>query len=124
MEIVSPWIKNDATDSELRGEIRNAMSRKVKVVICYGITNKIESDVKYTVDLLNKLKEDKLIEKYLSLVKLGNTDDKVLVCDDKFTVITSFNWLSFKGDMKRGFRQETGTILKGKESANKMLKNL
>lgn len=122
--IVSPWIKNDATDSELRGEIRSAMARKVKVVICYGIANKIEADVKYTIDLLNKLKEDKAIGKYLSLVKLGNTHEKVLVCDDKFTVITSFNWLSFKGDPKRGFRQETGSLLEGKESADKMLNNL
>lgn len=122
--IVSPWIKDDATDSELRGEIRNAMARKVKVVICYGIADKIESDVKFTVDLLNKLKEDKSIGKYLSLVKLGNTHEKVLVCDDKFTVITSFNWLSFKGDPKRGFRQETGTLLEGKESADNMLNNL
>lgn len=122
--IVSPWIKNDATDSELRGEIRNAMARKVKVVICYGIANKIDDDVKYTVDLLNKLKEDKSIGKYLSLIKLGNTHEKVLVCDDKFTVITSFNWLSFKGDPKRGFRQETGSLLEGKEGSSKMLNNL
>ena len=122
--IVSPWIKNDATDSELRGEIRNTMSRKVKVVICYGIANRIDDDVKHTVDLLNQLKADKNIGKYLSLIKLGNTHEKVLVCDDKFTVITSFNWLSFKGDPKRGFRQETGSFLEGKESCDKMLNNL
>lgn len=122
--IVSPWIRNDATDSELRGEIKRTMSRNVKVVICYGIANKIDDDVKYTVDVLNKLKEDKSIGKYLSIIKLGNTHEKVLVCDDKFTVITSFNWLSFKGDPKRGFRQETGSLLEGKESSNKMLNNL
>ncbi len=122
--IVSPWIKNDATDSELRGEIRKTMSRKVKVVICYGISNKIEQDVKKAINLLNELKEDKAISKYLSLVKLGNTHEKVLVCDDKFTVITSFNWLSFKGDPKKGFRQETGSLLEGKDSADRMLSNL
>ena len=100
------------------------MSRKVKVVICYGIANRIDDDVKHTVDLLNQLKEDKNIGKYLSLIKLGNTHEKVLVCDDKFTVITSFNWLSFKGDPKRGFRQETGSFLEGKENCDKMLNNL
>lgn len=122
--IVSPWIKGDATDFELRSEIKNAMIRKVKVVICYGIGKKIDNDVKQAVDLLNKLKEDKSIGKYLSLIKLGNTHEKVLVCDNKFTVITSFNWLSFKGDPKRGFRQETGSLLEGEESSNKMLSNL
>ncbi|WP_196001908.1 hypothetical protein [Clostridium sp. 1001271B_151109_B4] len=65
--IVSPWIKGDATDFELRGEIKNAMTRRVKVVICYGIGDKIDNDVKYAVDLLNKLKEDKSIGKYYNL---------------------------------------------------------
>lgn len=57
--IVSPWIKETATDFELRGAIQKAMERKVKVVICYGISKKIESDVNYAVNLLKKLKEDK-----------------------------------------------------------------
>ncbi len=39
---------------------------------------------------------------------MANTHEKVLLVDTKYVVITSFNWLSFKGDPKLGFRQETG----------------
>lgn len=122
--IVSPWIKETATDFELRGAIQKAMERKVKVVICYGISKKIESDVNYAVNLLKKLKEDKTYGKYLSLVLLGNTHEKVLICDEIFTVVTSFNWLSFKGDKNRGFRQETGTYVEDFEFSKNMISNL
>lgn len=122
--IVSPWIKETATDFELRGAIQKAMERKVKVVICYGISKKIESDVNYAVNLLKKLKEDKTYGKYLSLVLLGNTHEKVLICDEVFTVVTSFNWLSFKGDKNRGFRQETGTYVEDFEFSKNMISNL
>lgn len=124
VEIVSPWIKETATDFELRGAIQKAMERKVKVVICYGISKKIESDVNYAVNLLKKLKEDKTYGKYLSLVLLGNTHEKVLICDEVFTVVTSFNWLSFKGDKNRGFRQETGTYVEDFEFSKNMISNL
>lgn len=122
--IVSPWIKTAATDAELRGLIQNAMQRDVKVVICYGISNEVESDVKYAIELLNKLKNDSRYGNNLTLVKLGNTHEKVLICDEKFHVITSFNWLSFKGDPKRGFRQETGTYIEDEEKTKEMIINL
>ena len=122
--IVSPWIKKDATDYELRKEIKNAMERNVKVVICYGISNEIEDNVKYALKPLEELKKEANIGKNLSLIKLGNTHEKVLICDKTFVVITSFNWLSFKGDPKRGFRQETGTLNEDEEVAKMMLKNL
>ena len=122
--IVSPWIKETATDFELRCAIQKAMERKVKVVICYGISKKIESDVDYAVNLLKKLKEDKTYGKYLSLVLLGNTHEKVLICDEVFTVVTSFNWLSFKGDKNRGFRQETGTYVEDFDFSKNMISNL
>lgn len=122
--IVSPWIKEAATDFELRGAIQRAMERKVKVVICYGISKKIESDVHYAVNLLKKLKKDEIYGKYLSLVLLGNTHEKVLICDEVFTVVTSFNWLSFKGDKNRGFRQETGTYVEDFDFTKNMINNL
>lgn len=122
--IVSPWIKETATDFELRGAIQKAMERKVKVVICYGISKKIEPDVNYAVNLLKKLKEDKTYGKYLSLILLGNTHEKVLICDEVFTVVTSFNWLSFKGDKNRGFRQETGTYVEDFDFSKNMISNL
>lgn len=58
------------------------------------------------------------------MVNLGNTHEKVLLVDGKYVVITSFNWLSFKGDPNRGFRQETGLYTIDKDTINKTLDSL
>ena len=40
-----------------------------------------------------------------------NTHRKMLVSDYRFAVVTSFNWLSFKGDPRSKARDEYGVIL-------------
>ena len=60
----------------------------------------------------------------LKIVKLNNTHEKVLVSDDKFMVVTSFNWLSFRGDPNFGFRQETGIYTESKDCIREMKENL
>ena len=42
-------------------------------------------------------------------MRLGDTHAKVLIKDTDWFVTTSFNWLSFKGDPRRTFREEWGT---------------
>lgn len=42
------------------------------------------------------------------LRRFGNTHEKVLVKDSEFIVLTSFNWLSFRGDPSRELRYERG----------------
>ena len=39
-------------------------------------------------------------------------------------VITSFNWLSFKGDPNRGFRQERGIYTEYKDAIKQMKEEL
>lgn len=47
--------------------------------------------------------------------RLGDTHAKVLIKDDEFAVVTSFNWLSFKGDPKLAFGDEQGVLLSRRE---------
>ena len=47
-----------------------------------------------------------------------------MISDEKFVVITSFNWLSFKGDPNRGFRQETGVYSEDINLINERINNL
>jgi hypothetical protein len=54
----------------------------------------------------------------LLVTKLGDTHEKVLLSDQKFMVITSFNWLSFRGDPDRVLRHETGLYLEIPERIN------
>ena len=35
---------------------------------------------------------------HFHMTRLGDTHAKVLICDSRFSVVTSFNWLSFRGD--------------------------
>ena len=48
---------------------------------------------------------------HFCLVRLGNTHAKVLIKDSEFLAVTSFNWLSFRGDPGRTFRDEQGTLV-------------
>ncbi len=42
------------------------------------------------------------------MTRLGDTHAKILVCDSRFSIATSYNWLSFKGDEQLEFRDERG----------------
>ena len=48
----------------------------------------------------------------LEVRRLGDTHAKVLIKDSDFFVITSFNWLSFRGDPSKPFREEWGTMVR------------
>ena len=120
--IVSPWIKSGGMNNEILGRIERALQRGTRVIIGYGISEKEDSDrwiLQRLTDILKKMYGDKLL-----LVKLSNTHEKVLIKDNEYMVITSFNWLSFKGDPNKGFRQETGYYTESKEAINQMKANL
>jgi hypothetical protein len=49
---------------------------------------------------------------HFKLQRLGNTHEKILVKDREFIAMTSFNWLSFRGDPKRTLRLERGICVR------------
>jgi len=55
---------------------------------------------------------------------LGDTHAKILISDTKFAVVTSFNWLSFKGDPHRTFRDERGTLVSDPQKINELFNDL
>ena len=120
--IVSPWIKSGALNNEILGRIERALQRKTQVIIGYGISEKEDSDKRILQRLTDIQK--KSYGNNLQIVKLNNTHEKVLIKDNEYMVITSFNWLSFKGDPNKGFRQETGYYTESKEAIKQMKANL
>lgn len=120
--IVSPWIKSGGLNNEILGRIEIALQRRTRVIIGYGISKKEDSD-RRILQRLKDIQKKKYGDKLL-LVKLSNTHEKVLIKDNEYMVITSFNWLSFKGDPDKGFRQETGYYTESKEAINEMKANL
>ena len=120
--IISPWIKSGGLDNEMLNLIDEATKRNTKVIIGYGISEKEDSD-RWVINKLNNIKAKKY-GKNLEIIALNNTHEKLLIMDNKFMVITSFNWLSFKGDPQRGFRQETGYYTESAQCIADMKKNL
>ena len=111
--IISPWIKRGGLNREILNLIKKAVNRGVRVVIGYGISEENSSD-KWILKELETIKNCRSKGK-LEVYPLNNTHEKVLLMDNQFLVVTSFNWLSFSGDPKKGFRQETGIYTEATE---------
>ena len=109
-------------NNEILNRIERALQRKTEVIIGYGISKKEDSD-RWILQRLSDIQK-KWYGKNLHLVRLSNTHEKVLIKDNEFMVITSFNWLSFKGDPNKGFRQETGYYTESKDAIKQMKANL
>lgn len=120
--IVSPWIKGDGMDNDLISGIEKALQKKVEVHIGYGISKEKEYE-NWSVRKLKNL-QSKSYGKHLKIHYLGNTHEKILICDEKFAVVTSFNWMSFKGSPDRGFRRETGYLFYNREMVNKLIDDI
>lgn len=110
--IVSPWIRNAVVNEEFIGRLKAALERNVKVFLGYGIDGKPDSQEteadKGSIEALRMLAAQ--FDNF-KLRRLGDTHAKVLAVDDQFSVVTSFNWLSFKGDPSRKFRDERGVYI-------------
>jgi hypothetical protein len=113
--VVSPWLSTAAVDHEILGWIATSLDkhRELRVTIGYGIDRdpgrKPDSKTRDQEDALRRLRKVEHRSKgRLRLVDIGNTHSKVVLCDDRYCIITSYNWLSFKQRPGKGIRQEIG----------------
>lgn len=102
--IISPWITDAVVDKAFLQRLTARLEGGLEVYIGYGLgeDERVPEAVRHL---------DKLAASYAKFhfVRLGDTHAKILVKDDDWLVTTSFNWLSFRGDPKRTFREEWGT---------------
>jgi hypothetical protein len=108
--IISPWINRAATDQPLIKMIARAIERDVVVLIGYGITPRPGETRKDALDPYVESQFEQIKSgangANLQYVYFADTHQKILICDRTFCVVTSLNWLSYRGD--KGIRQETG----------------
>lgn len=106
--IISPWIRAKVVNRSFIFELERTLRRNVKVFIGYGL-GEYDDEAR---DNDRRAEQDlqRLADRYANFlfVRLGDTHAKVLVCDRAFMVTTSFNWLSYRGDPNRTFRDEQG----------------
>ncbi len=118
--IISPWIRHQVVNLEFVAALEAALRRGVHVYIGYGIddgeaqkNNAAQSKVAITPQAKRDLEGLARKFKNFRFVYVGNTHRKSLVCDDTFAVTTSFNWLSFRGDIGKP-RDERGWVVRKK----------
>ena len=120
--IVSPWITDRVMNNLRLQRIRALVDRGVEVFVGYGIgddnnqrpgKDKGEQAIRFLFDLARR-------KPNLHFVDFGDTHAKILLVDDKYAVIGSFNWLSFEGDPRKGFREEMSYYVNVKAEIEKL----
>lgn len=108
--INSPWITRAVVNAEFIKKLQRLLQNGVKVYVSWGLGD--ESEEKTDKGALTALQ--RLMQAYdnLWISRFGDTHAKVLLSDCRFAIVTSFNWLSFRGDPNRTFRDEQGTLVK------------
>lgn len=123
--IISPWIRADIVTKDFTQKLEQLLRNNVAVYIGYGIAEVAKTKARAkdvaAIEGLRKLKD-----KYLNFcfVRFGNTHAKVLIKDHDFAAVTSFNWLSFKGDPNRPLRDEQGTLYQSREKVDQKFAEL
>ncbi len=116
--IISPWLRTGAIDYEMSNWFIEALKFKpaLRVVIGYGIEvlpRKISTGKeKAQAEGLRQLQKiSKEFGGRLQLTEIGHTHEKIVICDEKYCIITSFNFLSFNpnNNWGPGVRREKGT---------------
>lgn len=119
IHIQSPWI-NWRTLQIYKDHIQNAVKRGVKVTIKYGMKPRNRHD-KTGIDEDSKKFFNSLDKKCFNLIK-DDDHSKIVICDEDFMIMGSFNWLSFGGGNEKGARGETSSINTEKDEIKKQIK--
>lgn len=120
--IALPYIKLNELNNEILGYIEKALQRGINIFIGYGIdTTKDKSNL--SVQKLLKIQRKRYGEN-LHLIRLKHLYEKILIKDNEYIVITTFNWVPFKEELKKGFRQEIGYYTESKDVIKKIKENL
>lgn len=117
--IISPWIKYQVMDDAFIRSLEALLRNGVDIYIGYGIekedgakeNERVRKKVNISPTAKKNLDRLKIRFNNLTLKFVGNTHRKMLVSDNRFAVVTSFNWLSFKGDPKEPPRDELGILI-------------
>lgn len=117
--IISPWLSPTAVNRELLDLISETVGRGVDVWIGYGFSDPDYREGQALEALKTILRQKS--GKRLHLCRLEDNHAKVLVCDNRYMVTTSFNWLSFAGRKDWGNRHETGTLTTDPRAIDAML---
>lgn len=98
IDIISPWMNSYVVDENLIDLMESLLMKNIKLRIIYGIGDDTDKRNQKSNEVAYKLQSR--FRKYGDLFKIkkSNIHYKLLLCDEKFAILGSFNFLSFKGE--------------------------
>ena len=126
--IVTPFIRARLIDRDFRSQLALALQGGVNVTVIHGMPNRGAEDFDDTPhenwrirDLARSLGRCQSRLRFVRVTGEGNSSaagehSKILVCDGRWAVVTSFNWLSFPET------NETGVWVEDQESVADLLR--
>lgn len=98
IDIISPWMSESVVDSDFIRIMDDCLQKNVKIRILYGIGDDSDYRNRMSDEIRDKLV--KRFQKYGDLFKIrkSNIHYKLLICDFKYLITGSFNFLSFRGE--------------------------
>ena len=129
LTLVSPWIKPDVFDDQVRQMLVDAITRGVKVRIAWGLgVNSFGTDSARNREAGNSVLSDlrrQIPEGLIGnlMVKCVDTHEKFIICDKLFCAWGSFNWLSYRGPPftgNRRYRREVSSYSEKKGHITKL----
>ncbi|HEY1212760.1 MAG TPA: phospholipase D-like domain-containing protein, partial [Bryobacteraceae bacterium] len=109
--IVCPFLHERVVTEELLQDLEKLLRNASKVYIGYGMPDSdSQKPSKSHQQILERL--EKVARRFSNLVlRKVDSHAKVLLQDELFVVVGSFNWLSFRGDPDRAFRDEQSALV-------------
>ena len=111
--IISPWITRSVVNIRFVRRLES-LARTADVTIFWGFGDNETTDTNALADLHEASRRSER----LAIVKVDDTHAKVIV-SDAYYIKTSFNWLSFRGDRSRKYRQEEGDLVQDQQLADR-----
>lgn len=118
--IVSPWISNWVIKDEFLSYLKSALYRNVNIHIVCGYKRNAKDDLFISTQENANILRQKFQTKSLDINSYVNTHSKIIICDDKYYISGSFNFLSFQGKYTPNTRQETVTYNEDKTILKKI----
>lgn len=117
LDIVSPWMTRGVVSDALVARFEAFLKKGGTLRINYGYNDNSDSRREDESDRSAKKLRDKL-SKYGKRFEVNkvNTHTKLVICDDKFYMIGSFNWLSFKGNFDPDTRDESADLIEAPDT--------
>jgi len=107
--VTSPGLQGAVLDEELMARLTRCIERGVSVHIGWGYEERArERSDPEVIKALDALAGD---NPNLNVRQFARGSDNVLICDDRFMIVSDFRWLSYLGDPNRDFGDERGLMV-------------